>query len=193
MSKYKIIALVGEAGSGKDRVLQQTLKKKNNYFHEVVHFTTRPPREREVNKKDYYFITDTDYRYYQTFDKILVESEYNNWHYGVSKANLSTDKINIGVFNLQEIKALSSHEDVELFIVKVAAADRTRLIRQLSREKHPNCEEIIRRFAADKEEYKNLSDYAKIWSEKRNENKFDLWLLARYLHRQGSAWATFNN
>ena len=33
MTKYKIIALVGEAGSGKDYALRAILNKKNNYFN----------------------------------------------------------------------------------------------------------------------------------------------------------------
>lgn len=56
--KYKIIALIGEAGSGKDRALKEILKKENNSFNEIIHTTTRPPREKEVDGKNYYFVSN---------------------------------------------------------------------------------------------------------------------------------------
>jgi guanylate kinase len=40
---YKIVALMGEAGSGKDRTLKEVLKAAP-HFNEIVSCTTRPPR-----------------------------------------------------------------------------------------------------------------------------------------------------
>ena len=43
---YKVIALIGEAGSGKDTMLKEVLKLNPN-FNEIISCTTRPIREGE--------------------------------------------------------------------------------------------------------------------------------------------------
>ena len=47
--KYKVFALVGPSGCGKDTILNMLLKKYNNSkaFHRIVSYTTRPKREGE--------------------------------------------------------------------------------------------------------------------------------------------------
>ena len=42
---YKVIALIGEAGSGKDTIMQGVLKRCPTQFHEIISCTTRPIRE----------------------------------------------------------------------------------------------------------------------------------------------------
>ena len=44
--RYKMIALIGEAGSGKDTVLNK-LTDELPYFNKIISTTTRPPREGE--------------------------------------------------------------------------------------------------------------------------------------------------
>ena len=65
MSKYKIIALIGAAGSGKDTILKNVLKEDSS-IHEIVSCTTRPPREGEINGKN-----QNDFDRYITFQKML--------------------------------------------------------------------------------------------------------------------------
>lgn len=43
----KIIALMGEAGSGKDTIATNLVHSFPNKFNEIVSCTTRPPREGE--------------------------------------------------------------------------------------------------------------------------------------------------
>ena len=61
--------------------------------------------------------------------------------------------INIGVFNPDGILSMLQNPEVELAVVHVRASDKTRLIRQLSREENPNIEEILRRYQADKKDF----------------------------------------
>ena len=57
--KYKIVALIGEAGSGKDTILQDLLQ--NSNFNEIISYTTRPPRDGEINGKNYFFISPEEF------------------------------------------------------------------------------------------------------------------------------------
>ena len=49
---YKIIALIGKAGSGKDTILNKVLDI-NPTFHKIINSTTREPREGEVEGEEY--------------------------------------------------------------------------------------------------------------------------------------------
>jgi guanylate kinase len=53
---YKIIALIGKAGSGKDTILHELIKTTLN-LHEIVSCTTRPRREGEVEGVNYFYMT----------------------------------------------------------------------------------------------------------------------------------------
>ena len=51
----RVYAIIGKAGSGKDYILKKVLK--NIDDHGIVSCTTRPPREGEVEGKDYHFVS----------------------------------------------------------------------------------------------------------------------------------------
>lgn len=60
---------------------------------------------------------------------MLESTVFNNWYYGTGYDSIDKDKINIGVFNPAGIKQLLVHPEVDLKIVYVRAADKTRLLR----------------------------------------------------------------
>ena len=61
MSKYKVIAICGKSAAGKDTLLQAMLNVLGNEVHEIISHTTRPPREGEVEGKNYYFTTIVEF------------------------------------------------------------------------------------------------------------------------------------
>ena len=107
MNKYKIIALIGEAGSGKDTILKK-LTNSNLAFHEIVSCTTRPPREGEVNGDNYYFISPEEFGCKILANEMLEAAVFNNWCYGTSFDSLRINDINIGVFNPTGIETMNS-------------------------------------------------------------------------------------
>ena len=46
--KKRIIAIMGEAGSGKDSLVEKLIKNKE-LFHKIIPCTTRPLRENEID------------------------------------------------------------------------------------------------------------------------------------------------
>lgn len=159
MSNYKVIALVGESGSGKDSLMHSVLAASPQSYHEIVSCTTRPPREGEIDGKNYYFFTDKEFSELIVANQMLEYTNFNNWYYGTTLGALSVKKINIGVFNPAGIYSLLKTSDIDLTIIRIHADEKNRLLRQLNREKYPNVEEIIRRFSTDKEDFKRFSDY----------------------------------
>ena len=183
---YKILALMGPSGSGKDTVLKEVLKKNPNDFHKIINCTTRPMREGEVNGVDYFFISpETFAEQVLNFDMIEA-TNFNDWFYGTSKDALVNNAINIGVFSPEAVEALLESPDIELMVLELAASDKTRLLRQLNREANPNVHEIIRRFKADEEDFADL-DILRIILV--NETKDDLLENVYYISRLPRVWA----
>lgn len=145
---YKIVALVGQAGSGKDTIMRKVLERTPN-LHEIVSCTTRPMREGEVEGVNYFFMTPEVFGDKVVHNEMLEASCFNDWFYGTAYESLRSDCVNIGVFNPEGIESLLAHEDVEVDVFYIIASDKERLLRQLNREQNPDVHEIIRRFKAD--------------------------------------------
>ena len=168
---YKIIALIGEAGSGKDRVMKEVLAAAPGRVKQIISCTTRPPREGEVEGVNYYYLTDKEFQDKTIAGQMLETASFNGWMYGTSYDALRSGISNIGVFNPDGIRALQSRPDIELTVYRISCLGKTRLLRQLMREENPNIDEIVRRYTADKEDFCNLEfDY----KELKNENIFNL-------------------
>ena len=159
MNKYRVIAICGKSASGKDTYLQQMLNHLGDKVHEIISHTTRPPREGEVNGKNYYFITEENFTTKLANNEMLEWATYRNWYYGTAIEALNKDKINIGVFNRKGIESLSKREDIDLFVVLMLAGGKTRLLRSLNREEFPDVDEIVRRYQADEEEWKEFKNF----------------------------------
>ena len=152
MTMYKIIAIVGEAGCGKDSLLDLACAQIPN-LNKIISTTTRPQREGEKEGVNYYY---TDY---DTFTKDLLEDKFieattfNGWGYGTKIDTLSEDKVNIGVFNPSGIYIMQGDKRIDLFVIKLSVNAKERLLRQLNREFAPNVDEIIRRYQTDQQDF----------------------------------------
>lgn len=154
MDKYKLIAICGKSAAGKDTLLQGMLEVIGNEAHEVISHTTRPPREGEVNGKNYHFIDDYHFTLKEMKGQMLEVASYREWRYGTAIDALDKDKINIGVFNRKGIESLEKQSDkVDVYIVYMTASSKTRLLRSLHREENPDVDEIVRRYLADEKEW----------------------------------------
>ena len=151
---YKIVALMGKAGAGKDTLLKECLSRNPNQLHEIISCTTRPPREGEIEGVNYYFLTEKEF-----LNKTMFEStNFRGWYYGISVDTLSSEIVNIGVFNPTGVRMLSEIPEVEIFPILVEVSDKERVLRQLHREINPDVKEIIRRYSADEIDFQNLDD-----------------------------------
>ena len=150
--KIKIVALIGESGSGKDTILNWIVSRCPE-LNKIVGTTTRPPRDYEIDGKDYHFIDLLNFNYKEAYNNFLDVEVFNDWHYGISIDDLDPEKINIGVVNFQAIEQLYRDNRIQVYTVFINAKDKTRLLRQLNREINPDCNEIVRRFLADREDF----------------------------------------
>ena len=178
-NKIKIIALFGESGSGKDTVLSTVSRLYPRLVHKIIGCTTRPKRDYEKDKKDYYFLTEEEFL---NNKNIIGETIFNNWYYGIILDTLKKDKINIGVFSIAAIEKLLDNSNLEVYPFYIRTDDKIRLIRNLRRENNPNCIEICRRFLSDKNDFifdEINFDYCSDW----NNTKKDLRHLIKDLYK----------
>ena len=155
MQKIKIVALIGEAGSGKDFLLR-CAREQYPEFHEIISCTTRPKRMGEVEGRNYYFLENQNFIDKVANLEMLEYTEFNGWYYGTMLSALKPDQVNIGVFNPAGIKRLLKREDIDLKVFYVRAPAKTRLMRQLQREDDPNVDEVVRRYQTDKADFEKL-------------------------------------
>ncbi len=157
-NKYKIVALFGPAGSGKDYIQKKAIKTifGKQWLYEIISCTTRPPREGEIDNINYHFITQQHFFDMIKLNGMLEWTVFRKWFYGTPIDSLNKDKINIGVFNIGGIKALLKREDCEVLPIYIHTYDKLRLMRQLVREVNPDCSEICRRFQADEEDFLDI-------------------------------------
>ena len=179
--KYQILAFMGKSGSGKDFTANYLWNKAPYKFHKVVSCTTRPPRDNEVDGKDYHFIDTGSFAEHVLDGSMLEATCYNNnWYYGTCADYLNPNKINVAVLNPEGIRRLAENENVELKVYYVDGFnDKKRLIKILTREVIPDCHEVCRRFLADEEMFDDIDDidFTALWNSYDEEYTDNLQLL----------------
>lgn len=166
-TKYKIIAICGKSAVGKDTLQKYLTEKFSDKTHSIISCTTRPRREGE-SEDAYHFMSYEAFTNEVLTKHMLEASMFNKWFYGTRYQDLDPKKVNVGVFNLQGIENLKSSSEIDCKVVYVSCTDKTRLLRALNRETHPNCKEICRRFMADEDDFAEFNEYDFYVS---NENK----------------------
>ena len=153
--KYKMIAICGKAGSGKDTIMRRVVDRTPS-VHEIISCTTRPMRETDVNGVNYYFMTGEQFGQKVVDGEMLEATCFNDWFYGTSYDSLRSNCVNIGVFNPEGVDSIMAHKNIDLVVFYIEADDKERLLRQLNREQSPDVHEIIRRFSADELDFADL-------------------------------------
>ena len=97
--------------------------------HEIISCTTRPIREGEAEGINYYYLTPEQFTHKVLNNEMLEATCFNNWFYGTSYDSLRLNKLNIGVFNPDGIRALLDNPNVKLKVIRVICPDKIRLLR----------------------------------------------------------------
>lgn len=187
--KYRVMALIGESGSGKDTLAKSVLSRDPEILYPVISCTTRERRENEQDGKDYYFLTPQEFCDKITQRAFIETTTFNSWMYGTPLSSLSLDKINIGVFNPDGIFSMLDNPQIDLYVYRVLCGPRQRLIRQLERDANVDINEVFRRYKADEASFDNmiLSEIANrtYFQVIRNEDQDQLNHAVDWLYQEG--------
>ena len=159
MDKYKIIALYGESGSGKDTLLQEAIKIYGDKIHKIVGSTTRPPREGEKDGVAYHFLTNEEFAIQVLNCSMFEAATFRGWYYGTNINDLDITKINIGVFNTSSLDIILNDKRFEVIPIYIEVPAKERIIRTLNREDNPDINEIFRRYQTDTQDFKTFFEW----------------------------------
>lgn len=150
MKKSRIV-LVGPGGSGKDHLKQRFID--SGYKPSISH-TTRPPREGEVEGKDYYFINEGAFKSLIRQGEFYEFKEFNHWYYGVSMVNFN--KADLFIMTPPAIKEMTPEIRETSFIIYLDAPEEIRAKRLAARK---DADDVKRRIQVDREMFDCFVDY----------------------------------
>lgn len=93
-NKGLLIVLSGPSGSGKDTILEALFNMDENVVKSIS-ATTRPPREGESDGKDYFFVSQDDFRKAISNNEMLEYTTYCENFYGTIRAEVN-NLLNVG-------------------------------------------------------------------------------------------------
>ena len=149
------VVLIGASASGKS-TLQTMLINREPCFKKIVTYTTRPPRDGEVNGVDYHYVSVEKFTELADSGFFAEHNSYRGWMYGTPKCDLQKDYENHIIvltpagyreFKKNNIEALSVYIDVDR---------RSRLINNLKRG--DDIEEAYRRSLSDVGQYDGVTN-----------------------------------
>ena len=153
------LILVGKSCSGKTS-LSKILEKLD--YKVAVASTSRPIRTGEIDKKDYHFKSKESFLHEVEEDRYLVYEEFNGWMYGILKEEYeNSDLLILNPRVLNNLIGVVGRDDV--YIIYIDAESSVRLHRSYLRNDQPS--EIIRRYLADENDFKDFSSN-KLWDIK---------------------------
>lgn len=160
-----MIVLVGESASGKSSIERNLV---DNYgYKKIVSYTTRQPRQGEIDGIDYHYISESQFIKLQKEEFFAEIGEYNGWHYGTAKNDCTSDKVAVvtphGLRQLKKIPNL----DISAFYINVPRRDR--LIKILQRG--DNIEEAYRRSLSDVGQFDGIADEVDYIIDNKNYTK----------------------
>tara|TARA_B100000676_G_scaffold51571_1_gene50850 strand:+ start:593 stop:1207 length:615 start_codon:yes stop_codon:yes gene_type:complete len=164
LNNKQLIIFAAPSGSGKSSLIKKIIESSSNRVQLSVSATTRSPREGEINGKDYFFISDEEFKSLQENDAFIESAEVHGFMYGTLKSFVKekidediTVILDIDVQGFRQIKdSLVSY--VSIFIIPPSIEElRDRLISRGLDTK----EVIEQRLVNAKNELKfaNLFDY----------------------------------
>ena len=148
----KRLILVGKAASGKDhaRKIYEALGLKY-----AVSYTTRPPREGEVDGKDYFFIDSNEFNSMINRDLMYEYVVFNDWYYGTSQKQMFDDIVFI--MTPKGLAHLDPSDREESYVVYFDIPEDVR--RKRIEERVGNADSIDRRIEADEIDFADFTNY----------------------------------
>ncbi|MGV2828882.1 guanylate kinase [Myxosarcina sp. GI1(2024)] len=113
MSTGKLIAIVGPSGVGKGTIVR-SLQQRHPEIYLSVSATTRQPRPGEVEGKDYYFLSKSEFEEAIAAGEFLEWAKYAENYYGTPKTKVA-EQIERGKLVLLEIELAGAREIAQSF------------------------------------------------------------------------------
>lgn len=154
---------MGKSSSGKDTLYRELLRDPALQLQKVVMYTTRPPRDKEVDGREYYFTSEPMFHAMCKAGKVIEHRVYETvqgpwYYYTADDGQIDLRKHNYLIIGTLDVyTALRDHfgpAHVVPILMEVDDGERlSRALRRERRQKHPHYEEMCRRFLADQADF----------------------------------------
>lgn len=136
MNKKVIFLFIGRTASGKSSLARYMCK--NFGFKQVKSYTTRPPRDGEINGyEDHYFVSEKEFSEIKSNKELVAYTKINGYEYGTTLDEL--EKSDIYVIDPDGVKYLKEHcsgfKFVEIYFSSPFEIAKSRYIRRDGDEK----------------------------------------------------------
>lgn len=159
----KLFCIMGKSASGKDSLFKQLMEDESLSLHEIVTYTTRPIRAKEVDGREYHFVSASRFMEMEAAGKVIERRTYQTvmgpWHYFTAddgQIDLSKGSfLQIGTLEAYlKLRDYFGTDQVVPLYIEVEDGDRLeRAIRRERKQASPNFAEVCRRFLADAEDF----------------------------------------
>jgi guanylate kinase len=161
MGKGKLIVLTGPSGVGKGTLLRSLIKRHPDLYLSIS-VTTRNPRPGEVNGKDYYFVTRSEFERMVTSGDLLEWAEFAGNYYGTPRIPVQ-EQILRGKWVILEIELQGARqirqtfpEALRIFILPPSLPELEDRIRKRGKDSE---EAIVRRLNRAREEIDAANEF----------------------------------
>jgi guanylate kinase len=128
-----------------------------------VSYTTRPPRDEEVEGEDYFFISKENFQDMEAQDLWYEFVEFNGWFYGTTKEQFYGG-CNVFIMTPKGLSHLSEKDRNESLVIYFNVDEITRRTRMNQRK--GNADSVERRLEADVIDFKDFKNFDIEISEK---------------------------
>jgi len=149
----KRIIIVGPTCSGKT-FLRKRFEERGFTFD--ISYTTRKPREGEVNGVHYHFVSENEFKYKIEKNYFKEYITYAGSYYGTGE--YEWNKCDCFIMETDGVKKISKEERKKCFIIYLNTPLKVRKER-LKKERKWNKKEINKRVKQDKIKFKDFNDY----------------------------------
>ena len=146
------IAIVGKAASGKSHLKRQMIKRGMKFG---VSTTSRPPREGEIDGKDYHFVSEEIFTEAIRTGEILFHQHFNGYYYGITKK--AYDTCDCLILNVEVINTMPEDVRSSIFVIYLNIDIQIRMERMKERE--VSFIDIASRVYADDRQYDGFTNY----------------------------------
>ena len=154
--------LSSPSGAGKTTLVKKIARNKN--FFISVSYTTRKPRSNEVHGKDYYFVSDNEFKELIKKKEFLEHAKVFNNYYGSSK-KLVIDKLKKGknvIFDIdwQGTRQIRNKDlNYKLITIYILPPSKKELLNRLIKRERKNIKTVNKRMKEFKKELSKWKEY----------------------------------